>query len=192
MSISGEYAIVGVYAEDAIGSNSGAAYIFKRDGNIWTQTAKLTASDGTTSDYFGYAVSISGDYAVVDSTLDDDKGTDSGSVYIFQRNGSSWNQIQKITAKYGTDYNKFVRYVCISGDYIIVGEPYDDSNGPDTGAAHIFEKNDASWAFVNKISTNDKAAVDYFGFNVSISDDYAIIGACNDDENGSNSGSSYF
>ena len=45
--------------------------------------AKLTASDGAGIDYFGVSVSISGDYAIVGAHYDDDKGTDSGSAYIF-------------------------------------------------------------------------------------------------------------
>jgi hypothetical protein len=89
VSISGDgaYAVIGAYV-DAIGANSnqGSAYIFVRSGASWTQQAKLVASDGAASDYFGYSVSISADgaYAVI-GAYDDDAGanTNQGSAYIF-------------------------------------------------------------------------------------------------------------
>ena len=71
VSISGDYAIVGAYQDDDNGNNSGSAYIFKRDGINWTEQAKITASDGTWSNEFGYSVSISGDYAIVGAHQDD-------------------------------------------------------------------------------------------------------------------------
>ena len=59
VAISGDTAIVGAYQDDDAGSNSGAAYIFVRDASNWTQQAKLTASDATADDRFGWAVAIS-------------------------------------------------------------------------------------------------------------------------------------
>ena len=82
VAISGDYAVVGAYRDDDP-SSSGSAYIFKRDGDAWTQQAKIIASDGAVDDYFGYSVAISGDYAVVGAYRDDDAGSDSGSAYIY-------------------------------------------------------------------------------------------------------------
>ena len=61
VSINGDYAIVGAYRDDDGGTNSGSAYIFKRDGTSWSLQAKLTASDAAASAYFGVSVSIDGD-----------------------------------------------------------------------------------------------------------------------------------
>ncbi len=58
----------------------------------WPQQDELTASDGAYYDYFGIAVSISGDYAIMGATFDDDKGHQSGSAYIFKRDGTTWSQ----------------------------------------------------------------------------------------------------
>ena len=70
VSISGDYKIVGAYYDDDGGSSSGSSYIFVRDGTSWSQQAKLVASDAAASDYFGYSVSISGDYALVGANYD--------------------------------------------------------------------------------------------------------------------------
>jgi len=53
VSISGDYAVVGAYANDDAGSSSGSAYIFIRDGTSWSQQAKLVAGDAAANDYFG-------------------------------------------------------------------------------------------------------------------------------------------
>ena len=98
ISICGDYAIVGAYYDDDNGSNSGSAYIFKRSGTSWSQQAKLIASDGAGSDYFGCSVSISGEYAIVGAYGNDDNGLNSGSAYIFHRNGTSWSEQAKLTA----------------------------------------------------------------------------------------------
>jgi len=82
VSISGESAIVGAASDGDNGIQSGSAYVFEKTNGTWNQTAKLTASDGAAYDRFGISVSISGDYAIVGATLDDDNGSDSGSAYI--------------------------------------------------------------------------------------------------------------
>jgi len=96
VSVLGDYAIVGSYVDDDKGENSGSAYIFKLTGTTWAEEDKLLASDGTASDFFGYSVSISGDYAVVGSRQNDDNGSNSGSAYIFKRSGISWTEEAKL------------------------------------------------------------------------------------------------
>lgn len=191
VSISGDYAIVGANGDDDEGSNSGSAYIFKRVGENWIQQAKLTASDGTAEDAFGLPVSISGDYAVVGARFDDDNGSDSGSTYIFKRNGESWIQQAKLTASDGAALDQFSGSVSINGDYAIVGAYYDDDNGDDSGSAYIFKRDSANWLEQAKLTAADGAAGDWFGVSVSIKGDYAIIGARHDDDNGTDSGSAY-
>ena len=82
MSSDGNTAIVGAHNDD---SGRGSAYIYTRSGSTWSQQAKLTASDGAADDHFGISVSISsdGNTAIVGAYLDDDKGDNSGSAYIF-------------------------------------------------------------------------------------------------------------
>ena len=97
--------------DDDKGSNSGSAYVFTRDtaGDLasgWTQVAKLTADDGAASDEFGISVSIDGDTVVVGAHADDDKGSQSGSAYVFTRDAASdlasgWTQVAKLTADDG-------------------------------------------------------------------------------------------
>jgi len=191
VSVSGDYAIVGAYQDDDKGSNSGSAYIFYYNGTSWMQQAKLTAEDGAAGDNFGYSVSISGDYSIAGAPSDDDKGNGSGSVYIFKRDGSSWNEQAKLTASDGASYDWFGASVSISGNDAIASARNDYDNGSESGSAYIFYYNGASWSEQAKLTASDGAAYDWFGCSVSVSGDSAVVGAFQDDDNGSRSGSAY-
>jgi hypothetical protein len=191
VSISGDYAIVGAYGDDDKGIDSGSVYIFKRDGTSWVEQQKLLASDGAANDNFGYSVSISGDYAIVGAIYDDDKGTNSGSAYIFKWDGTSWVEQQKLLASDGAAVDLFGSSVSISGDYAIVGAYGDDAKGIDSGSVYVFLRSGTSWSQQQKLTASDGAAGDLFGYSVSISGDYAIVGAHQDDDKGTNSGSAY-
>lgn len=194
VSISGNYAIVGAKGDDDNGSLSGSAYIFEQGESGWLEVAKLTPDDGAESDYFGIAVSISGNFAIVGADGDDDNGSSSGSAYVFVREGSVWAQRAKLTPSDGAASEFFGCSVSISGNHIIVGADKDDNNGSSSGAAYIFEKPAAGWSDMTetaKLTPATGAANDYFGNSVAISGDIAIVAAYQNDDNGSNSGAVY-
>lgn len=174
-AISGDYTIVGAFTDDDNGPSSGSAYIFKRDGTSWTEEAKLLASDGDTSDQFGYSVSIDGEYAVVGvRNDDDDNGDNSGAAIVFKRTGTTWTQETKLLASDGAGHDSFGEAVSISGDYIFVGAYRDDDLGESTGSVYVFRRNGTNWFEEEKLLPSDVAL---FGESTSISGDYAIVGA---------------
>ena len=181
VSLSGDRAIVGARGDDDNGSSSGSAYIFRRVGTVWTQEAKLTASDGQAGDRFGFSVSVDGDRAIVGADGDDDNGSNSGSAYIFRRFGTSWLEEAKLTASDGAAFDRFGFSVSLSGDRAIVGARVDDDNGSASGSAYIFRRFGTSWLEEAKLTASDGAAFDQFGFSVSLSGDQAIVGAFRDD-----------
>jgi len=142
VAISGNTAIVGSEFDD-IGANTfqGSVYVFERNGTLWTQQTKLTASDGATGDRFGRSVAISGDTAIVGS-YDDDIGANfnQGSAYIFIRSGIIWTQQTKLTASDGAVSDRFGFSVAISGEMAIIGS-YQDNIGAnsDQGSAYVFD-----------------------------------------------------
>jgi len=177
VSISGDTAIVAAPSDDDGGGRSGSAYIYKRNGNTWIEQQKLTASDGVVEDLYGHAVSISDDMAIVGAPLDDDMGHDSGSAYIYKRNGNTWIEQQKITASDGAGQDLFGNAVAISGDMAIVASPSDNYMGGDSGSAYIFELTGNKWTEKKKLIASDRRKGDAFGISVGISGDLAIVGA---------------
>ena len=191
VEIYGDYAIVGAYRDDDDGSNSGSAYIFVRDGTSWSQQAKLTASDAASNDRFGWSVAIYGDYAIVGAYMDDDDGSASGSAYIFVRDGTSWSQQAKLTASDDAAGDYFGYSVGIYEDYAILGAYYNDDDEIDSGSAYIFTRSGTSWSQQAKLTASDAASSDMFGYSVAIYEDYSIVGAHRNDDDGTDSGSAY-
>lgn len=191
LSIDGDYAIISAYRNDNDGEMSGAAYIFARDGEEWTEQAKLTASDADVGDYFGLSVSISGDYAIAGAYGNDDRGENSGSAYIFVHDEGDWVEQAKITAHDTNFEDYFGCAVSISGDYAIIGAEGDSDFGISSGSAYIFVRNGDEWREQAKLNADDEREIDIFGSAVSINENYAVVGALLDDDHGENSGSAY-
>ena len=211
VAISGNYAIVGAYYEDHDAneqnykSDAGSAYIFELDtsGN-WGQAQKIVALDRQKSDYFGYSVAISGNYAIVGAYNEGHDANEqnyksaAGSAYIFERDtNGNWNQVQKIVANDRQQSDSFGSSVAISGNYAIVGAYNEghDASGTSTstdtdtdyksraGSAYIFKNTNGNWSQVQKIVALDRQIDDYFGYSVAISGNYAIVGAYGEDHN---------
>ncbi|HQF24565.1 MAG TPA: FG-GAP repeat protein, partial [Polyangiaceae bacterium] len=191
VDISGETVVVGAYQHDGVGSDEGAAYIFVRSGSTWSQQAKLVAGDAAASDYFGVAVAVDGDTAVIGSYADDDKGSNSGSVYVFERSGTAWNQAQKLVASDGAANDNFGRAVALQGNTIVVGSPNDDDGASNSGSAYVFEKTGTSWSAAAKLNAADPNANAYFGFSVAVDADTVIAGAYRDNSTAANMGAAY-
>ncbi|MEZ5024361.1 MAG: FG-GAP repeat protein, partial [Chitinophagales bacterium] len=182
----------GSYKNDDAGTSSGAAYLLRRSGGNWVETQKITASDAAANDWFGNDVAINGNYAVVGAPGDDDLGSSSGSIYIFEYNGVSWVQSQKITQPSGS--NKFFGIaVDISGTHLAVGAWGVDDNGTDNGAAYIYAFDGTSWVLKQELSVTvlPGQTSQAFGNHIAIEGNKVLVGAFGDIQNGTYSGAAY-
>jgi hypothetical protein len=200
VSISGDTVAVGSPFDDDNGDMSGSAYLFGRPQSGWTnmtQTAKLTASDGTNLDYLGRSVAISGDTVVAGAQGADYDYTYSGSAYLFERPETGWvdmTETVRLMSSDAADEDWFGSSVSISGDVVVVGAPYDDDIGFTSGSAYLFGRDAGglgNWGQVAKLTASDADSQDQFGGSVSISGDTVVIGAVFDEELGDRSGSAY-
>ena len=117
------------------------------DAAITTLLAKLIADDAHIGDAFGRSVAISDGIAAIGATGDDDKGSTSGSVYVFEKSSSddnSWTQVAKLTANDGARGDNFGWSTAISHGNIVVGAHFNDDDGYNSGSAYIFEKSSAN------------------------------------------------
>jgi hypothetical protein len=192
VSIDSDTSLIGALDDDDNGAQSGSAYVFTRTGNTWTQQRKLLASDGAAGDYFGCAVSLDDDTALIGADLDDDNGPYSGSAYVFTRIGTTWTQQAKLLASDGAAGDSFGWSVSLSSDTALIGAHLEDGdNKYDSGSAYVFNRTGTTWTHQAKLLASDGAEVDNFGYSVSLDDNTAIIGAYLDDDNGDYSGSAY-
>ncbi|MCP4106329.1 MAG: tandem-95 repeat protein [Desulfobacteraceae bacterium] len=187
--ISGNYAIIGASGDEG----KGTAYIFGGPG--WGQDYDKIDADDTIR--FGISVSISEDYAIVGDDQGNGNGVASGTAYVFRQGQNGWFQDgQKLVSTDHALNDKFGYSVSISGNYAIIGAYGDDDNGQWSGSAYIFMKSGSNWIQQAKLTADDGDESDHFGESVSISDDYAVVGASwddveKDDNRYSNAGSAY-
>ena len=198
VAISGDYAIVGARTEDEPGGiGSGKAYIYNvTTGNLVHTLDNPNAYGTSADDYFGESVAISGNYAIVGAGFEDDAGgTRSGKAYIFDVTTGNLIHTLDNPNPYGTSVDDlFAQSVAISGNYAIVGARWeDDAGGSASGKAYIFNVTTGALLYTldnpNAYSTSEN---DFFGASVSISGNYAIVGASGeDDASGTTSGKAY-
>jgi len=200
VSISEDIVIVGAFKEDAVGFDTGAAYIFSRDQggiNNWGEIKKLIASDAQEYEYFGCSVSISGNIVIIGAWEEDSGGLNAGAAYIFSRDQggiNNWGEVKKLMANDSQSGDWFGFSVSISGDIGIVGAFYEDSGASDAGVAYIFSKDQGginNWGQVKKLIASDIEQSDRFGYSVSISGDTLIIGAHYQDSGAPDGGAAY-
>jgi drug/metabolite transporter superfamily protein YnfA len=238
VAISGDTIAVGANGEDssATGVNgnenqenasaSGACYVFVRSGSTWTQQAYVKASNTGVSDQFGDCVSLSGDTLVVGASFETSNATGvngnqadnsipfAGAAYVFVRSGSTWSQQAYLKAS-NTAGDRFGQTLCVSGDAIVVGAHFEDSNATgingnqgdnsasNAGAAYVFSRSGAAWSQQAYLKASNTGADDSFGIGVAVSGDVVAVGADHEDSvatgvngnqadnNGTNSGAVY-
>ena len=194
MAISGDTAVIGATRSwhprvlSPPSFRSGLAYVFQRNETTWTQQEKLTPSDGAKSDWFGHAVAVSEDTAVIGAPFHDDEGPSSSAAYVFHRRGTRWAQQAKLTASDAAAEDRFGDAVAVSGDTTVVGA-WGDADA--TGAAYVFQRNGTTWSQQAKLTAIDAAAADQFGGSVAISGDTAVVGAFRHDDPHPDSGTAY-
>lgn len=189
VSVSGDYAIIGApwYKIQGIGEKTGAAYIFERANLLWTEKITLSHAEIRAGDQFGDVVTIFGAYAAVGAPMDDDDEQNSGSVFVYARNGSTWQEQDTLRASNANQNDQFGSSLDMYGDRLIVGAP----NHNPRGAVYIFSRNGSTWEEQAILSSPDGEAAHKFGISVSIWEDYAVVGASHHMGPGNCCGSAY-
>jgi len=178
----------------ATSSRSGSAPRF-------AQQAYLKAGNTEEEDYFGDSVAVSGDTVVVGSRGEDssaigidgdstDNGQiDSGAVFVFVRSADGWTQQAYLKASNTDDGDWFGSSVAVSGDTIVVGAPFEDSNSTEidtgqddnsfnnSGAAYVFVRDNGNWAQQAYLKPSNNSNAVQFGLSVAVSGGTAVVGA---------------
>ena len=100
----------------------------------------MSTDDHAAADQLGYSVSIDGNYAVVGAAQESTGGAAAGAAYIFYKSGTTWSQQSKLVASDAQANDQYGEASSISGDYAIVGSPYEDAGGSAAGAAYVYKR----------------------------------------------------
>ncbi len=207
VSADGSTLAVGAYLEDSSAdgingnesdnnmSATGAVYLYYWNGEDWIQQAYLKASNPNTGDNFGYSLDLSdnGNTLAVGAIYEDSTADNSGAVYLFVRNGSTWSQQAYLKASNSGEDDSFGNALALSGngDTLAVGAYVEDSsadgiNGDQAdssaegaGAVYLFQRSGESWSQEAYIKASNSEANsenwDVFGSSVSLNTDGSVL-----------------
>ena len=200
VAIYDDTALIGAHRNDATGPDSGAAYIFTRNGGTWSQDFQLLPNDSGLGDEFGYAVDLTNGVAIIGAPKEDRREPDMGAAYIFVETRDTWLQQAKLAAQDAMAGDEFGAAVSIHEDTAIVGAWKDDhplgtsddlQAEIDKGSAYAYLRDGLTWVEKRRIVASSTNQSDLFGASVEIRGAFAIVGAAGNDNAGDNAGSAF-
>ncbi len=158
---------------------AGSVYLYRQTGGTWTEQQKLVASDRASGDSFGNALAFYRDRLVIAAPFDDDRGNNSGSVYVLTRDPQAPGGFAevKLTASDGLAEDQFGIDVATEGKRIVVGARGDDGAGFAAGSAYVFRLEEGGWVEEAKLLSSDIKAFDIFGVSVAMGGRRIAVGA---------------
>ncbi|MGE3611145.1 MAG: FG-GAP repeat protein [Bacteriovoracaceae bacterium] len=156
-------------------ASSGAVYIYKRTGSSWAQEAFIKPSNSDSNDNFGSRVALSG-YTLAISSINEDSNqtlitdgpaasntlTDSGAVYVYQRNAGIWSIEAYIKADNAGATDNFGSALAISGDTLVVGAKAEDGTSnsiTNAGAVYVYRNTSRLFEAHQVNATSDDASI---------------------------------
>lgn len=131
--------------------------LYEWNGQVWSQTAEIPSPGPLGNDGFGEAVALDGSLLAVAAPGDDQAGTNFGAVYVFEHDGTAWNQAAKLLPA-SPAAGSFGASVAITGPTVLVGAPTEwvPAWGENDGSVYAFEKAGASWVEVQRLHGTDQ------------------------------------
>jgi len=156
VALDADTALIGACLDNVgAAADRGSVFVFVRSGTAWTLQATLSPDDGAAGDNFGISVDTEGDSAVVGAYFDDVGASDGqGSLYTFERSGTSWHQRAHITALDGAASDYLGSAVAFDGDTVAAGAYGDDAqSGVDQGSVRVFDVSHSDLSFARNATT---------------------------------------
>ncbi len=181
VAIDGDRALVGASAENLCGPNSGAVFVFERDPELeaWSQTARLQPDECVEGDFFGHALSLSGNRALIAASGSFSNRNASNAAYVFERDTTSgaWMQVAKIADERTEEEGSFAASVSLDGDRALITTSGDPIRHRYPGAAYIFERHPVSgrWIRTARLTGSGGLRRGVFGGNAALDGDLAVV-----------------
>ncbi|MGH1493336.1 MAG: Calx-beta domain-containing protein, partial [Acidimicrobiales bacterium] len=189
--IDGDIIAIGAWHEKVgNAAQAGAVYIFERPTptGVWTETARLTASDADVADDFGYNLEVDAatSSVIVGAHKEDEGGLDSGAAYVFRKDVNDvWIQEAKLLDPNAAPNDRQGNDVAISGDWAVVGHHLDDNgiNGfqSNAGGALLYKRTGTTWGAPIELDGSDPEPVkNRAGYGVDVDGDLLVMTSYHD------------
>lgn len=187
--------------------DSGAVYVFARNGTLWQIESYIKAFNTGSNDLFGLSLALSGDTLVVAAPFEDSAATgvnpgggawtdesspDSGALYVYQRHVGTWSGLAYLKASNTGAGDGFGSSLALSGDALVVGAPFEASSArgvgggpgaqgddgmPQAGAVYLFLRAAGAWTQQAYLKASNTDAGDRFGTSVALAGGVIAAGA---------------
>jgi alpha-tubulin suppressor-like RCC1 family protein len=142
VALSGNQLFVGAADDENsdTSAGSGSAYVFQKTNGLWSETAKLQASDGASGDHFGATLSLLGDMALIGAPHHGHRGRNAGqgAAYLVTRTGSAWREHSELRSSDGQNNDNFGSTLALADNLAVIGAPDDDDVSQAVGSAYVY------------------------------------------------------
>lgn len=191
VAISKPYILVGAPRHTPTNKRSGAAYLYKYDGQSWMNLiGKFQPSRGDNGDEFGHSVTIDEDHFAVGAPLDEAGGQKSGTVYVYGLGvgnleapfpSEDWGLVTFLQSATAADFDEFGYSVALDGHLLLVGARHDEVNGRRSGSVSVYHREDPSgiesWNLLEELRPDEVNTDDEFGYSLAFDRGTAVVGA---------------
>lgn len=191
LALQGEWLFVGAPEDGAFVDDAGAVHVYRFVGDAWTPFEIIASHDLQEFDDFGRSVSVDGDRLIVGAPGTDPVENNEGAAYVFEFNGETWGEVDKLTADETNPGDRFGWDVSLQGDLVIVGAFGADIAENSAGAAYAIRFDGDNWVEEGILVAEDAASLAQLGRSVAVDGDRALVGAWQDDDFGFFTGSAY-
>lgn len=177
VAISGDRIVIGAVGENYESSgdiDAGAAFIYSAISGDHQQTLFNPTPDD--NDFFGRKVAVSADLVLIGALGEDVEGAiDAGAVYVYSDGIAGLDLRQTLYTPLVNTIDQFGDALAMSEDYLLVGVPFDDTSGDDSGVAYLYSV--ATGELLHTFENPAPATDDRFGYSVAVSDEYVVVGS---------------
>ena len=189
--------VVGARRSDVHGDEAGTVYLFEEpsQGAGWVLQKELVQQPPAPGDSYGTAIARSSSYIAIGAPNEDG----AGAVHMWQKSSGNWIYHSKLVApdpEFGDRFG-FSLVIDNSSERLLVGAPFDDDGGLNSGSVYAFNRSGGSWGSGYKLTPSLHSEGDLFGSSLSMVGTnyndplYAVIGAPGRDDSGADSGAAF-
>ncbi|HPF41595.1 MAG TPA: FG-GAP repeat protein [Phycisphaerae bacterium] len=154
----------------------GAAYVFREVNGVWTQTAKVEASDASRTAEFGFSIAADAGVLVVGAFQHRENNITSGAAWVFEEDQGGWSQIQKILPPNPEQNDRFGVSVGVHAGTIAIGASGEDFSGHlESGAVYLYQKPGGLWHVSATLASPADQSSDFFGGSLAILNDTIVV-----------------
>ena len=167
-------AVVGMPYAGYRGHQSGAVFVYRKRGDVWTKAVSIIPGSLKVFESFGSSVVVDDGFLAVSA----DKRDNSGSVYLYTREGNQWVSPVLFVPSDSHENQRFGESISVDSErgVVAIGAPGDFQEEDQAGAVYVYTKSDDNLWSERKLTRTGADDGEQFGSAVFVDGDTLYIG----------------